>query len=405
MIQNNTLTIRTTTTDITDLDALTRRAPATDDLLILAAWLAAHGTAHLSEIELIELAERLITRRRFLIGAGALGIGIIAGCGTEEEAIVPTAVSDTWIFVDDAGREVEIPTNPQRIVTINDANTLGPLIELGAIDQIVGSGNGMENGKPIFRANREIDPETSHITPLGGVFEPNLETMAALQPDLIIVPDFSRYLEKLELYESIAPTVIIDPFTVPIQQYMGRFAELVSAQARLEELEDRRQAAVQSVRDAVGGDPSEVVVSMITAGVFADSGTVYTQSEGNSFQKTLKSIGFARPAEQLDDEELNTLSFELVDTQDGDLLLLLSFGDDEVTAEEAAAPLTDSPLWSQLNAVQKDQAHLVPVEQFSGVEYRSVLAFLDWLLEHVENLDTSGELPSVEVARPTPAME
>ncbi|MCG8351268.1 MAG: ABC transporter substrate-binding protein, partial [Chloroflexales bacterium] len=67
MTENTTLISRNlTTTDAVDLDQLARRAPATADLLELAAWLAAYGPAHLSAIARIELAERLISRRRFL---------------------------------------------------------------------------------------------------------------------------------------------------------------------------------------------------------------------------------------------------------------------------------------------------------------------------------------------------
>ena len=71
MTENTTLTnLNLTTTDVVEIDRLTRRAPATDDLLDLADWLGTNGAAHLSAMERIELAERLITRRRFLIGAG-----------------------------------------------------------------------------------------------------------------------------------------------------------------------------------------------------------------------------------------------------------------------------------------------------------------------------------------------
>lgn len=82
MTWNTNLTsLDRTTTDTRTLNALARRAPATDDLLELATWLRDHGPAHLSAIERIELAERLITRRRFLIGAGALAVGAMTGCG------------------------------------------------------------------------------------------------------------------------------------------------------------------------------------------------------------------------------------------------------------------------------------------------------------------------------------
>jgi hypothetical protein len=92
MITRERHTTTDTRTDDRALTALARRAPATDDLIELAAWLQSNGSHHLSAIERIELAERLITRRRFLIGAGAVGLGMIAGCGLQEEAAAPTAM-------------------------------------------------------------------------------------------------------------------------------------------------------------------------------------------------------------------------------------------------------------------------------------------------------------------------
>jgi len=66
--------IARTQADAHTLDALAHRAPKTADLRELATWLQVNGAAHLSAIERIELAERLVTRRRFLIGAGALAL-------------------------------------------------------------------------------------------------------------------------------------------------------------------------------------------------------------------------------------------------------------------------------------------------------------------------------------------
>lgn len=81
-----------TIADALSRDRLARRTPAADDVSALSAWLHAIAPAHLSPVERIELAERLMTRRRFLIGAGALALGMITGCGPQGEAAAPTAL-------------------------------------------------------------------------------------------------------------------------------------------------------------------------------------------------------------------------------------------------------------------------------------------------------------------------
>jgi len=329
-----------------------------------------------------------------LVGCAAPPAAQPAGQAVEAE----TAADAATRTIEHAAGTTEIPADPQRIVTLNDANVLAPLLELGAIDRIAGSAHAIENGEPVYRGSK--DKDTSSITPVGQYGEPDLEKIAALDPDLIVGPASASAEENYSTYAKIAPTVLVRTFGVPISQYMDKYAELVNAQEQLDELEQRYQAAIQEVRDQVG-DPSEVVVSMITAGIYADPGTIYTQDNWNSFQQVLKEIGFARPALQLQDDEPNTLSFERVKSQDGDLLLLLSFGGDESTPAEAAAPLTDSPLWSQLNAVQQDQAYLVPRrDEFGGSDYASRIAVLGYLTGLVEELDTSGDLSHVEIATP-----
>lgn len=99
-----------------DLTILARRAPATDDLIELAAWLHANGSQQRSLIECIELAERLITRRRFLIGAGAL---VLAGCGAPSVS-TPTATVATTKTVTDMYGTVEVPVEPQRVYCTYD---------------------------------------------------------------------------------------------------------------------------------------------------------------------------------------------------------------------------------------------------------------------------------------------
>ncbi|NJM08668.1 hypothetical protein HC891_24490 [Candidatus Gracilibacteria bacterium] len=92
MIAHQEFQMLTSTGTFTDLDLdLTGLDLATISIPALAAWLQNNGASHLRPIERIELAERLITRRRFLIGVGALGVGAITGCGPQEQASAPPA--------------------------------------------------------------------------------------------------------------------------------------------------------------------------------------------------------------------------------------------------------------------------------------------------------------------------
>lgn len=198
-------TVITTDRDMSALTTLARRAPATDNLLELAAWLQANGAHHLSPIERVELAEHLITRRRFLIGAAALGMGMVAGCSAPSASAPTAAVASTRLFKHGAG-ETEIPAQPQRIVATYTYAWAWPIVQLGG--QLIGT-----DAQPEWiDAIRRIDPESAakieQATFIGSESGPNLEKIASLKPDLIVGGWWET--ELYDTYSQIAPTVLID---------------------------------------------------------------------------------------------------------------------------------------------------------------------------------------------------
>ncbi|MEM6431673.1 MAG: hypothetical protein AAF708_20715, partial [Deinococcota bacterium] len=66
---------------------------------------------------------------------------------TDEASLVVLTVTEDTRVIQHLGGETEIPTNPQRIVTLQDQNALLPLLLLGAGDLVAGSvGALQENG-------------------------------------------------------------------------------------------------------------------------------------------------------------------------------------------------------------------------------------------------------------------
>lgn len=190
------------------LDTLASRAPATDNLLEVAAWLQANGAHNLSPIERIELAERVITRRRFLIGAGALGLGAITGCGAPSASTPTATVARTRTVTDALGRTVTIPQRPARVVALHDLDNAYAIASLGFAPIGMGSitlGDRFER----LQALGPIPATLETATEVGLLGDPNLETIAGLRPDLILGTKLSH--EKItDQLTKIAPTVLID---------------------------------------------------------------------------------------------------------------------------------------------------------------------------------------------------
>lgn len=158
------------------------------------------------DLDAIELAERL-TRRRFIVGAGALALGAITGCGSGEQAVAPTATqAPTTRRVKHAGGETEVPTSPQRIVATYTYAWAWPIVQLGG--KLVGT-----DARPEWiEAIRAIDPESAatieQATFIGSESGPNLEKIASLNPDLIVGGWWET--DIYDQLSQIAPTVLVD---------------------------------------------------------------------------------------------------------------------------------------------------------------------------------------------------
>ena len=145
-------------------------------------------------------ARARITRTITLVLVLALVPGVLAGCGgPEPDAGAPASASFPVTITDDAGREVTVPAKPERIVSLAPANT-EIVAALGATSRLVG-----------VTTYCDYPAEVAEIAKVGDFVQPNLEAIAAADPDVVLVTtgvqaDVIGQLEALG-----AAVVAIDP--------------------------------------------------------------------------------------------------------------------------------------------------------------------------------------------------
>jgi len=110
---------------------------------------------------------------------GPLGL-ILGVCLTLTSALVPWAEAGSWpVVVRDAlGRTVAVPAPPRRMVVLN-SNALDAVRILGAADLVVGVSSLVRNNTPYWR-------ELAALPEVGKWNSPNLEAIAALDPDMVL---------------------------------------------------------------------------------------------------------------------------------------------------------------------------------------------------------------------------
>ncbi|WP_028660633.1 iron-siderophore ABC transporter substrate-binding protein [Nocardioides insulae] len=122
----------------------------------------------------------------------------LAACGDTSTSV---AAGETRTVVDVEGTEMEVPVDPQRVVTLSEP-TLDGVLALGVTPVGTVSGRG-QSSVPSYLAD-----EAGEIPLLGGVAAPNYEKIANADPDLILVDGTSinNNPEAIGVLRKIAPT-------------------------------------------------------------------------------------------------------------------------------------------------------------------------------------------------------
>ena len=381
MISNVTpTTVDETTTDILDRASVDRAALARLDLDTisvddLAAWLYDHGATHLSAIERIELAERLITRRRFIIGAGGLlGAAALGACGAGDEAVAPTSTEEsaTRTFVDSAGREIVVPNRAQRIVATNGLNGIDQLLSLNA--PVIGFAKGNGVREDISRYFGDLED----VADVGTYENPNLERIVALNPDLIVVTAGQlSFLDAsiVERLEEVAPVVEINTFR-PVEEVMSDFIGLLGGnyQERLSELEAEFEQKLDELRAVLGDAWSQVTAAEMGStdeGIRVHGPTAIPRTDvltriGVSWIPLVEEAGARNSI-------LNGISLERIEEFASDLLIIYTAFNDTILAE---------PLYQSLDVVQADQV-VEFSEPASGNHYQNYIYVIEQFLEQL----------------------
>lgn len=248
---------------------------------------------------------------------------------------------------------VEVPADPQRVAVGHPLLDLDPVLALG-VEPIAGT---VYDDRAFALPSYLADDVGDGFTPVGTPGSPDLEALAAAEPDVIVAAanDLGGIYEQLT---EIAPVVAF-PYEQPgwrayleaVGAALGRGSEAEAALAAYEQ----RVAEVAALVD----DPAEVSVSVVRVrpdGVRA----IRTNSFSGSI---LAEIGVDRPAGQLEvgDLPFEDLSLERAEELDADLLFLWGALEG---ADERREEVVASPLWQQLDVVRRDAVFEVPEEHW-----------------------------------------
>jgi iron complex transport system substrate-binding protein len=267
--------------------------------------------------------------------------------------------------VQDLLGEVEVPEDPERVVVLWSRGLPEVAVELGA--EVVGATTEGGTLSPLIPAD-----VAEGITSVGDTAEPDLEQVAALEPDLVLAFDLTVEGEALEQYREIAPVFVIDGtnlFATPWRDVITTVATAVGEEERagelIGELDDRIAALRPRLEERYAGQ----TFGLASAFTDTEAGVVGPAHPAGS---VFDELGLQRPAEHRIAEPTLILGPEEVARVDADHLFYWRWG---YGGEPAA--LDGSPLWPSLRSVAAGQAYEVDGQAWTVPVPAAVRVVLD----------------------------
>ena len=267
--------------------------------------------------------------------------------------------------------EACIPLVPQRVVVLGSG--LDTVLSLGV--KPVGSN---EVG---WQERYYPENKAAGIVSVGTPGMPNLEAIAALQPDLILGTMWNR--ERYELLSQIAPTVLYELRSGDSwKKLLNNYAEALGKTVKAEQILADYYARIEEFQTKMGDRLQQTEVSIV--GLSPDGISIYL--EDSSSGAVVADVGLSRPSHQAKIEGQGVISpqisKELIHQADGDVIFIWAGGVNDQEAQTALKELKADPLWSELNAVQQGKVYEVSA-YWNGIGPNVANLILDDLVKHL----------------------
>ncbi len=304
--------------------------------------LAAPPRAHWIRLEEVDVARKAPFGRSLLLFSVAL---VLASCarGGQPTGAVP---SYPLSFRDNLGREVQVPREPSRVVSLAPSVT-EVIFAVGGGGKLVG----------VDRFS-DFPPEAQKIEKIGGFSDPSLEKIASLKPDLVIgTAMHKKFLPQLESLG--IPVVLLEPGSIEDVEenirLVGRILGLVKGG---EEAAKRLESRVGAVRKKVSGIP-EARRPLVYYEVYSEP--LMSAGPGTFISRVIEAAG-GRNAFADASTDWPEVSPEAVVAKDPDVIIYPSVhGSASVSAEK----IRGRPGWNRIKAVREGRIYSIDADIIS----------------------------------------
>ena len=258
-------------------------------------------------------------------------LGLLAGCKPQFQ---PGA------FTDDAGRQVNIEEVPETIVSFGPSVT-EILFALGLGDKVVG-----------VDMYSDYPEEATSKPYVGDAWNPSIESIVALEPDLVVTVESEQLTSELEALGFTY--IVLDPEDFySIADDFRLAGEVTGNRAEGEELAVDIEEAIDDVTERVQGADKPKVFFIVDA---TDPNMPWTSGSLSFIHDIITIAGGENIAAWVADDFVEISIEEIVDAEP-DIIVVQTWGGGipTITAEE----LEEHIIWQQLEAVKEGRIYFI----------------------------------------------
>lgn len=308
--------------------------------------------------------------RRTSVAAVALMVAVVSACSSPAN---PAAADGETRVVETFYGQVEVPSDPQRIVAVSYDTPM----------QMMSLGVPLLGAQDYSRHRQEFSADQfaslAETEPVGAFGELDYEAVAALEPDLIIGDAFEIDEQTYERLASIAPTAIVYGENrgdwKPVVDALG---DIVGAQESLARTSAAYEAKIAEMQDTFAGQLDGQAFALVTVGGQEEFSIQYPIGVPGGLYEDL-GVTYA-PSIPDEEPETGFLSFpyEQIPEILGGADVIVSPTQADGTTIEALAPLFDHRLFRTLPSVRSGHAFELrapnrPLDYVLAAEYLDAL--------------------------------
>ncbi|MBW4622488.1 MAG: iron-siderophore ABC transporter substrate-binding protein [Cyanosarcina radialis HA8281-LM2] len=267
--------------------------------------------------------------------------------------------------------ETCVPKNPQRLIAISRF-ALAHTLVLG----VKPIGSTLDYQYPLYLKNR-----ITGIDQIGEMYEPNLEKIMLLKPDLILGWETSRSIYPI--LSQISPTVLFKwDGTSSWQEHFNFVAKILGKQEAAREALKHYYQRTEKLKTDLSNRYKNKKISIfeIYGGM-----RIYPDDKSSFAASILEDVGLQIKTQSNKELSTGPLSEEKLEEVDGDLIFVLIFSDRTNESREAFEELQQKSLWQKLRAVQNGRVYLVDRETWVGSNLIAADLVIDDLYKYLVN--------------------